>query len=118
MRSARPTEAFAAYAVAADAWRELGDRRRQAEVLMAVGAGHRAHRDSPSALTAFAAAAELWREVGDRPRQAEALMGQGREHGRGPAAVAAYTQAGTIYRQLWRPADWARARRARRRAAG
>jgi hypothetical protein len=65
------------------------------------------------AAEAYARALGLWCELGDPVHEGDALMGQGREHGSGPDAVASYTQAQKIYR----PADWGRARRARRKAA-
>ncbi len=80
-------------------WRSLGDRRREAWALFAVGGAHLLSGEARLGLEALTEALPFWKSLSEPLRQADCLTGIGLAHlnlGDIPAAIKAFDQALTL----------------------
>ncbi len=95
--------ALAHYREAAGAWRQLGERRPQAQALQCMANLHHRLDEHRTALELFEEALALWRGLGDRGFEATALNDAAVVHqelGDAGTAVELYVRARNLYRQL------------------
>jgi CHAT domain-containing protein/tetratricopeptide (TPR) repeat protein len=97
------TTALERYAAAREIWRALGQRREEAETLLAIGRISHNLSLAANALTYYRQSLELWRSLGDRGKEAQTLSAMGWTYsgmGRLQDALEYYSQALPIRREI------------------